>query len=113
MHELGLMDAVIRTVGRIVKEENLTQVRRIVLEVGELSGVVPHFLTDCYKAVVADTEYENTELALEFIPGIARCNECHIEFKINVEELCCPLCKGKNLTPIEGKDLTIKEIEAC
>ena len=31
MHELGLMDAVIRTVERIIKEENLTSVRKIVL----------------------------------------------------------------------------------
>lgn len=112
MHELGLMDAVIRTVGRIIKEENLKHVRKIVLEVGELSGVVPHFITDCYEAVVADTQYQDTELVIEIVPGIARCNDCHIEFKIDIEELCCPVCYGKNLTPIEGKDLTIKEIEA-
>lgn len=112
MHELGLMDAVIRTVGRITKEGNLTNVRKIVLEVGELSGTVPHFITDCYNAVVADTEYENTELVIEIVPGIARCNDCKIEFRIDIEELCCPTCHGKNLTPVDGKDLTIKEIEA-
>ncbi len=112
MHELGLMDAVIRMVDRIVKEENLTQVRKIVLEIGELSGTVPHFITDCYDAVVADTQYQNTELVIEMVPGIARCNDCKIDFRINIEELCCPVCDGKNLTPIEGKDLTIKEIEA-
>ena len=50
MHELGLMDAVIRTVDRIIKEENLTHVGKIVLEVGELSGTVPHFITDCFEA---------------------------------------------------------------
>jgi len=112
MHELGLMDAVIRTVGRIMKEENLTHVRKIVLEIGELSGTVPHFITDCYEAVVADTQYQDTELVIEIVPGIARCNDCHIEFRIDIEELCCPICYGKNLTPIEGKDLTIKQIEA-
>lgn len=112
MHELGLMDSVIKTVRRIIKEENLTCVKKIVLEIGELSGVVPHFITDCYKAVVADTEYENTELIIEIIDGVARCNDCSIEFKINVEKLNCPICNGKNLTPIAGKDLTIKEIEA-
>jgi hydrogenase nickel incorporation protein HypA/HybF len=112
MHELGLMDAVIKTVNRIIIEENLTKVRKIVLEVGELSGTVPHFITDCYEAVVADTEYQDTELVLEIVPGIARCNHCHIEFRIDIEDLSCPECHGKNLTPIKGKDLTIKEIEA-
>ncbi len=112
MHELGLMDAVMKTVGRIVKEEGLTHVSRIVLEIGELSGAVPHFITDCYKAVVADTQYQDTELVLEMAPGIARCNDCQIKFRIDMEELCCPTCSGKNLTPLAGKDLTIKEIEA-
>lgn len=112
MHELGLMDAVIRTVGKIIKEENLTHVSKIVLEIGELSGTVPHFITDCFQAVVADTPYEDTELVVESVPGIARCNDCLIEFRINLEELSCPVCHGKNLTPVAGKDLTIKEIEA-
>lgn len=113
MHELGIMDAVIRTVSRIKKEENLTEIQKIVLEIGELSGTVPHFITSCYQAVVADTPYENTELVIEVVPGIARCNDCQIEFRINIESLCCPQCLGKNLTPISGKDLTIKQIEAC
>ena len=113
MHELGIMDAVIRTVSRIIKEENLTQVQKIVLEIGELSGTLPHFITSCYKAVVADTPYKDTELVIEVVPGIARCNDCQIEFHIDIETLCCPTCQGKNLTPIAGKDLTIKEIEAC
>ena len=112
MHELGLMDAVIKTVDRIVKKENLSNVRKIVLEIGELSGTVPHFITDCYEAVVADTAYQDTELVVEMIPGIARCNDCQIEFRVSIEDLCCPQCSGKNLTPIAGKDLTIKEIEA-
>ncbi len=112
MHELGLLDAVIKTVERIVKKENLSHVRKIVLEIGELSGVVPHFITDCYDAVVADTAYQDTKLVLEIVPGIARCNDCQIEFRVDVEHLCCTQCSGKNLTPIEGKDLTIKEIEA-
>ncbi len=113
MHELGLMDAVIRTVGRIAKEEHLTHVQKIVLEIGELSGTVPHFITDCYKAVVADTPYQDTELVIEIVPGIAFCNDCKIEFRIDVETLDCPKCHGKNLTPIDGKDFIIKEIEAC
>jgi len=112
MHELGLMDAMLKTVGRIVKEEQLTTVRKIVLEVGELSGTVPHFITDCFAAVASGTPYENTELVIEMVPGIAHCNICSIKFRIDIESLCCPQCEGKNLTPVEGKDLTIKEIEA-
>lgn len=112
MHELGLIDAVIRTVDKIVKEEHLTEVRTIVLEVGELSGVVPDFLTTCYKAVVDQTPYEKTVLEICMAEGTLRCNVCNIEFKVDIETLECPICHGKNLTPLTGRDLTIKEIEA-
>lgn len=112
MHELGLMDAMLKTVQRIAQEESLHQVHKIVLEIGELSGVVPHFIEDCYEAVVADTPYEKTLLEIEMVPGIARCNACKIDFRIDLEALICPQCGGKFLTPIAGKDLTIKQIEA-
>lgn len=67
MHEMGLMDAVLRTVERIRQEQQLGPVRKITIEVGELSGVVPRFLEECYEAVAAGTPFEKTELAIEKI----------------------------------------------
>ena len=112
MHEMGLIDAVVRMVDGIVKEQQLEGVNKITLEVGEISGVEPHFLTECYEAVVADTPYQDTELAIEIVPGTFYCNDCEMEFPADREHLYCPECFGKNLTPMTGKDLTIKEIEA-
>lgn len=112
MHELGLMDYVVRTVKKLVEEEDLHHVDKIVLEVGELSGTVPKFLYDCYAAVVDSTEFTNTELVLEMVKGVAYCNDCKKEYEMDINNLECPNCHGKNLTPISGKDLIIKEIQA-
>ena len=112
MHEMGLIDAIVRMVDRIVKEQDLEGVKKITLEVGEISGVVPRFLTECYEAVVDGTPYEKTELVIETVPGTFRCNDCEMDFPADVEHLYCPDCFGRNLTPIAGKDLTLKEIEA-
>lgn len=111
MHEMGLMDAVLRMVDRIRREQQLGPVRKITLEVGELSGVVPRFLEECYEAVAAGTPFEGTELALEIVPGLARCEDCRNEFRPAGDVLRCPACRGEKLTPIAGKDMTIKEIE--
>ncbi|MBR5292129.1 MAG: hydrogenase maturation nickel metallochaperone HypA [Clostridia bacterium] len=111
MHEMGLMDAVLRMVDRIRREQQLGPVRKITLEVGELSGVVPRFLEECYEAVAAGTPFEGTELALEIVPGLARCEDCRSEFRPAGDVLRCPACSGEKLTPIAGKDMTIKEIE--
>lgn len=112
MHEMGLIDAVVRTVDRIVKEDpEIEGVNKIVLEVGVLSGVMPDFLRECFEAVVWDTPYEKTELEIEMLPGTLHCNDCNIDFRADPEDLTCPECLGKNLTPMTGLDMTIKEIE--
>ena len=112
MHELGLTDALLRTVRDIAKKEELTHVEKITLEIGELSGVVPRYMYDCWQAVIDGTEYADTELVIETVPGIASCMDCDGEFRIDVNDLRCPFCGSHNLTPVSGRDMTVKEIAA-
>ena len=44
MHELGIADAICKTVTRIVGENGVEHLRSVTVEVGDLSGVVPRFL---------------------------------------------------------------------
>ena len=111
MHELGLMDAMMRMVKRICEEENLTRVDKIVLEVGELSGIEIPYLHDGYDAVVHGTEWEKTKLEVETVPGVLHCNDCDMDFPLKDQELFCPDCFGKNLSIKSGRDMTLKSIE--
>lgn len=112
MHELGLCDALLRMVRDISAKEELSHVEKITLEIGELSGVVPHYMTDCWVAVTDGTEYRDTRLEIETIPGMARCLDCGEEFRIDLDTMRCPKCRGDKLTPLTGRDMTLKEIEA-
>ncbi len=112
MHELGLTDALLRMVRNIAKKEELTHVESVTLEIGELSGVVPHYMTDCWTAVTDGTEYADTKLIIETVPGIASCMDCDEEFRIDLNSMRCPFCGSHNLTPVSGRDMTVKEIEA-
>ena len=112
MHELGICDALLKMVDKAVKEEGCEGVSSITVEVGMLSGVIPHFLSDCWEAVIDGTPYAQTEMIVETLPGIARCLDCGSEFEVDVEKLICPECGGKKLTPVTGRDLTLKEIAA-
>ena len=111
MHEMGLMDAMMRMVKRICEEENLTRVDKIVLEVGELSGIEIPYLHDGYDAVVHGTEWEKTKLEVETVPGVLHCNDCDSDFPLKNQELFCPECFGKNLSIKEGRDMVLKSIE--
>jgi hydrogenase nickel incorporation protein HypA/HybF len=113
MHELGLLDAMLKTVdGIMAKETDVSTVSRITVEVGELSGAVPKFLYDCWDAVRDGTKYADTELVVKMIPGTAKCVDCGAEFRIDLDTMRCPKCGGGRLAPLTGRDMTITEIEA-
>ncbi len=112
MHELGICDALLKMIRGIMKDEELTEVERITVEVGSLSGVVPRFLEDCWEAVADGTELEKTEFVVEELPGTARCMDCGEQFVADLNDLSCPKCRGKKLLPLTGRDLTLKEILA-
>lgn len=107
---MGIADAVMKTVDRIMKEDT-AEVRSITVELGDLSGVVPRFLADCWEAVTAGTKYEHTKLLLHPIPATARCEDCGNTFVVNLESLRCTSCGSDKLTPLTGRDMTIAEIE--
>ena len=92
MHELALCDALLKMVRDISREEALDGVRSITVRVGTLSGVIPHFLTDCWVAVTDGTVYDGVPLRVETEAGRARCLDCGAEFEADVNDLPCPGC---------------------
>jgi len=113
MHELGLISAVVKTVEKIMAEEELTSVEEIVLQVGELSGVIPRYIEECYPAAVYKTSLEKTKLIMEVVPGIVRCKICGEEFSGYLHDLKCPKCGSEELDALSGREFVIKEIHAC
>ncbi|MEI3160802.1 MAG: hydrogenase maturation nickel metallochaperone HypA [Oscillospiraceae bacterium] len=66
MHELGTVFYVIQEVEKVVEENHLTQVASVTLEVGEVSGIIPYYLTDCWKWAVEKSQYlKGAELKIE------------------------------------------------
>lgn len=110
MHELGIISAMVKTIEQIVQEQGLTQVQKLVLEVGELSGVVPRYMQECYPAAVYKTFMQDTVLELETVPGIVRCRTCGREFNAMQQDFHCPQCGGEDLEILSGNDVVIKEI---
>ena len=46
MHELGIVFHIIRTVEDVAKQNDVTCIRRVTLQLGEVSGVVESYLQD-------------------------------------------------------------------
>ena len=111
MHELGLADALLKMVDKLVKDEGAEKVIAVTISIGDLSGVVPRFMTDAWEAVTDGTTYSGVPLHIETIPGVAQCLDCGEQFQVDTKHMKCPRCGGGKLTPVSGRDMTIEEID--
>lgn len=110
MHELGVVKSALNTVDAFCRENGIDLVDTIVLQIGELSGVVPEYVRQLFPAVTHDTPYESTKLEIEVEEGNAVCRSCKRVFNVLKTEGVCPHCGKKDGEVISGRDFLIKEI---
>lgn len=49
MHELGIVFHIADSLLAVGRENNLTSISSVTIELGEVSGVVDSYLTDCWR----------------------------------------------------------------
>ena len=110
MHEINIVRQVLKTVGDFAGENGITEVSEIVLDIGELSLIIPEYIEEIYPAVAQGTMFENTKLIMNTIPGLAQCAACDEIFNVIEYNGYCPNCGGFEKTVLTGKDFSIREI---
>ncbi len=88
-----------------------SRVTSVVMEVGELSGVVPEAIEFCFEACTRDTLLDGARLVIERTPAKGTCTACGGE--VAVRSLCdpCPVCGAFGITIVSGMELRVKELE--
>lgn len=113
MHELGIVFHIIKTVERVSAENALEHVNAVVLELGEVSGVVPDYLTDCWRWAADKNELlKGSELKIETLPAVTHCGGCGRDYPTVEHGRTCPHCQSGETWLLTGNEVSIKEIEA-
>lgn len=76
MHEMTLAIQAIRSVVEFAEENGIEKIDTVVLEIGELSLVVPEYMEEAYYAAVPRTMLEGTKLRIDLVPGNGICLDC-------------------------------------
>lgn len=113
LHELGVVLEVVKTVENFAKANGLTKIDTLVLQIGELSSMIPRYIEACYPAAVDGTLLQDTKLKIEILPGNAICKHCEKVFNVIENNGVCPKCQSKEFNLLGGKEFIIKEIVAC
>ncbi len=113
MHELGVVIETVKTVENFAEKNGVTKIDKLVLQIGELSSMIPKYIEACYPVAVDGTKMEETKLEIEILPGNGMCKECNKVFNIIEGKGKCTNCGSKDFEIISGKEFMIKEILAC
>ncbi|GGJ26782.1 hydrogenase maturation nickel metallochaperone HypA [Streptomyces brasiliensis] len=113
MHEMSIALAVIDQVEEAAERAgDVTAVRSVRLQVGELAGVVPDALSFSFELACAGTLLEGAALVTETVPGRARCETCAHEWAVGMPpRLTCPRCEGGTTDLLAGRELRIAGVD--
>lgn len=112
MHELGIVFYIIKDVKEVAAEKHCDRVSKVIMNIGEVSTVVPYLLTDCWDwAVKKENLLTGCKLEVNTVPAVTFCEDCKREYKTVKYGKTCPYCKGRNTYLLRGNEVEIKEIE--
>ncbi len=114
MHELGIVFHIIKSVEEVGRDNSLESVSAVTVQLGEVSGVIDFYLTDCWQWAVKRSELlADAELKIEEIKAVTYCEDCEKTYSTVDHGRTSPYCQSEKTYLLTGNEFIIKEIEAC
>lgn len=108
MHEMTIAVSIVDIICKKANDENAKKINNVVLEIGDLSGIMIDSLEFCFDAATKNTIADGAELKINTIEGKALCKNCNKNYNLKNDFTPCPICDDFNIDVIEGKELSIK-----
>ncbi len=110
MHEMAFTQDVVEICERNAGGRPVTLV---VLEIGELSGVVPEAVSFCFEVCCAGTVVAGARLQIQPVAGRGRCLDCRHEQPLERLYDPCSSCGGFRFEVLSGQEVRVREIEVA
>jgi hydrogenase nickel incorporation protein HypA/HybF len=111
MHELSIMESVLEMAHARASQENAARIHRIVLRIGDGSGVSLDALTFAFEVLARDTSASDAELVVERVPALCRCGECGTDYEPHDPLAGCSACGALRGRLIQGRELELCSLE--
>ncbi len=93
------------------QSEGANRIKRVVLEVGEMSGLDSNDLRNSFQVLSQDTPAEGAELAITAVPLKVRCLTCSSEYNAGGFKMTCDACGSIASELVSGNELRVREME--
>ena len=112
MHELGIVFHMIETLESVGHANELAHISRVTLNLGEVSGVLPDYLLDCWRWAADKSELlTGAELDVVQIDAVTVCNACGKTYGTIEHGKVCPYCNSPDTVLLQGNEVEIDTIE--
>jgi hydrogenase nickel incorporation protein HypA/HybF len=113
MHELSITKLIIQQTIDACKEHNITKVRSLRIELGQLATYEKEPIEFYFDAMKKDYgELKNAVLCIDQVTGQLTCNTCNKKSDIHEPmALFCTHCDSTDCTISAGRDIFIKDIQ--
>lgn len=112
MHELGVVFHIADLVSDVAKENKADKIKKVVMQIGEVSTVVNDQLIDCWNWNANRNDLlRGCTLEIEPIPAVTYCEDCGKEYPTVKYGKICPYCGSEHTYLRRGNEVVIKEIQ--
>ena len=119
MHELSLATNVVDYLQKLSKDQGMTKIDSVYLELGDFTHIDPKQLRYSFNIVSKGTVAEGSRLYIKRRRVILRCTKCgkEVQFKLMESlsdfELKCTFCGSTDVEIDKGRDLLLKRVKGC
>lgn len=112
MHEYSIVTALLELCENHAKSNQAKKVTKVVVALGERSGVEPQLLESAFEVFKLDSVCAESELVIETKPMKFRCHSCGAEFSPKgIDFGSCEVCKAPNPELVGGKEMHLQSLE--
>jgi hydrogenase nickel incorporation protein HypA/HybF len=110
MHEFSIVSSLLDLVEANVRKHNAGSATKVVVRVGEMSGVVAELLAEAFHVCKRGTVAEQAELVVEKQEVLIRCN-CGYQGAIKDRRFICPVCGVADVDVTAGEEMILQQLE--
>ncbi|MCF1426656.1 MAG: hydrogenase maturation nickel metallochaperone HypA [Shewanella sp.] len=111
MHEYSIVSSLLEQCQQYVLENRAKGVARVIVKVGELSGVEPALLQTAFDTFKEEGACHCAELELQLQPLTLFCSDCNQNSEPGNRTVVCPQCGSFNTRVTDGEDLYLMQLE--
>jgi len=112
MHELSICRGLCTQLQQLAGEHGAEKIRRVEIEVGAMSNVVPELLDQAFQVMQQTAPLiADAELNIKKVPLMARCHGCDSDQQLERFVFECPACGSTRLEVTQGEDLLLRQVE--